>query len=251
MVAEPHPTRMRSSFTPLTTGACPACYHYRSAAIDGQLHGAAIAQGEQRLAGNSSFAQTSTGEVQHAAERKHLRAVFRGGYVPHRLAFHPYRVLFRPQEAIGIDFQFHAAITENPFGDYGHLSTPFTFDGNNEWRRFVIRIGGTCADRGDELLWSGDDSSIPLALGIEEGDDLVAVLECPVKNHLGIEPHQFTGVIRVAVARTGPPVLDVAKDRAGVASNYVVGQDGFFRHEHLRVKMRFRRDPEFVSSSKS
>ena len=48
MVAEPQPTRMRSSGTPLTIGGLPACDDDRGAAVDRQLDRLACAERQQR-----------------------------------------------------------------------------------------------------------------------------------------------------------------------------------------------------------
>ena len=42
--------------------------------------------------------------TRHAAERKHLRTIFAGGYVSNRLAFRAHGAAFRPEMTVGVNF---------------------------------------------------------------------------------------------------------------------------------------------------
>ncbi len=56
------------------------------AAIDGEFDRLAVAQIEQRVAGGAPFGLGAAGQVMHAAQRQHLRAVFARGDMADRLA---------------------------------------------------------------------------------------------------------------------------------------------------------------------
>ena len=71
-------------------------HHKGRAVIDSKLHRLAIAHGQERLAGNRSLAFRAAGKVAHAAERQHLRAIFRRRHMADRLALATHRGFLRP-----------------------------------------------------------------------------------------------------------------------------------------------------------
>src|SRR6516164_9299955 len=82
IVAEPQPLFEDAVDDRRITGL----HHHRGAAIDGEFDGLAIAQIHQRVAGDAPFLLRAAGEVMHAAQGQHLRAVLAGGDVTYCLA---------------------------------------------------------------------------------------------------------------------------------------------------------------------
>ena len=103
----------------MTIGGLPACTTTRGAAVDGQLDRLAVAQVQQRVAGDTAFLLRAAGEVMHAAERQHLRAVFAGRDMADRLALRRAPSRSGPEIAVGVDLHLDAAIAEDAFGHDG------------------------------------------------------------------------------------------------------------------------------------
>ena len=95
-------------------------HHHRCTAIDRQLDRLAVAQIHQRVAGDTALLLGAAGEMMHATERQHLRAVFARRHVPDRLAGNAHGRAFGPEMAVGVDLQLDAAIGVDALGDDGH-----------------------------------------------------------------------------------------------------------------------------------
>ena len=70
---------------------------------------------------------SAAGEMVHAADRQHLRAVFGGGHMADLFAVHAHRRQFRSEVAVGVDFKFHAAVAEYASVTTVTMSTPSTW----------------------------------------------------------------------------------------------------------------------------
>src|SRR6218665_2313174 len=82
----PPPPRGRGSATPLTMGARPGLQQQLRASVYAQFHRLFVAQPLHQLGGDAALLAAAAGQVLHAAERQHLRAVLRRGHMAHRLA---------------------------------------------------------------------------------------------------------------------------------------------------------------------
>ena len=128
----------------------PGLHHHGGAAVDRQFDRLAVAQIHQRVAGDAAFLLGAAGQMMHAAERQHLRAVFAGRDMADRLALRAHRRRLRAEIAVGIDLHLDAAIAEDALGhDRDHVDA-VDLGGHDERRRLVVGIGGAGADRGDE-----------------------------------------------------------------------------------------------------
>src|SRR5439155_20849 len=124
--------------------------HERRAAIDREFDRLAVAQIHQRVAGDAAFLLRAAGQMVHAAERQHLRAIFAGGDVADRLALRAHGRGFWAEIAIGVDLHLDAAIAEDAVGDDRDHVDAVDLGSDDERRRLVIGIGRAGADRGDE-----------------------------------------------------------------------------------------------------
>ncbi len=220
MVAEPQPTRMRSSVTPLTTGALARLHHHGRAAVDRELDRLAVAELHQRVAGDAALLLRSAGEMVDAAERKHLRAVFAGRDMTDRLALRAHGRGFRTEIAVGVDLHLDAAIAEDAFGhDRDHVDA-VDLRGHDEGRRLVVGIGGSGTDRGHERARSVDDLAVPVATGLKRHQP-AAMRDRALQDDVRIDAHQLAIVVGVAIAGAGRARLDVAHHRAGIAADLV------------------------------
>src|SRR6218665_320671 len=86
ITAEPQPTPMRCSATPLTMGAGTGLQQPLRASVYAQFRRLFVAQPLRQLGGDAALLAAAAGQVLHAAERQHLRAVLRRGHMAHRLA---------------------------------------------------------------------------------------------------------------------------------------------------------------------
>ena len=150
IVAEPQPTRMRSSSLPLMIGALPACTITLAPPSTTSSTGLAVAEIEQRVAGDAALLLAAVGEVIDAAEREHLRAVFAGRHMADRLALGAHDRAFGAEMAVGVDLQLDAAIAVDALGDDGHHVDAVDLGRDDEGRGLVVGIGGAGADGGDE-----------------------------------------------------------------------------------------------------
>jgi hypothetical protein len=111
MVAEPQPTRIRGLRRAVDDRrGLPGLHHHGRAAVDLHLDRLAVAQGQQRVAGDAALGLRPAGQVVHAAERQHLRAVFGGGDMADRFALRRARWRLGAEEAVGVDLHLHAAV---------------------------------------------------------------------------------------------------------------------------------------------
>ena len=94
--------------------------HEARAAVDGQLHRLLVAEREHHVAGHAAFFLAAAGQMMHAAEAQHLRAVFGRRHVTDDLALATHVRLLRPEKAVGVDFYLEAAIAEDALGDDRH-----------------------------------------------------------------------------------------------------------------------------------
>ena len=198
----------------------PGLRHHRGPAVDGQLHRLAVAQREQRLAGDPPGPAGAAGELVHPADGEHLRAVLGGGDVPDRLALGADGGAFRAEMAVGVDFHLRAAVGEDALGDHGDRVHAFVLGGDDERRWLVVGVGGARADAGDEGAVAGEGPAVPVGDGLaREGHDRGARVERPLGEHQGIGAHQAAVLVGVAVAGAELPGLDAAQDGAGVAAH--------------------------------
>ena len=101
---------------------------------------------EQRVAGGAALGLRAAGQVMHAAERQHLRAVFAGRDVADRLARGAHRRRLGAEMAVGVDLHLDAAIGEDALGDDGDEIDALDLLADDEGRRLVVGIGRAGAD---------------------------------------------------------------------------------------------------------
>ena len=190
--------------------------HDRRAAVDGEFDGLAIAQRQQRVAGDDALLLAAAREMMDAAQRQHLRAVLGRGDVAHRLALHPHRRLLGPQVAVGVDLHLDAAVAEDPLGhDRDHVDAVM-LRGDDEGRGLVVGIGGGGADAGDEGALALPQFAAPGVAALDEGDAGEIGLG---QQHQRIDPHQRAVLVGVAVAGAGAAGADAAQDGTGIAAH--------------------------------
>ncbi len=122
------------------------------ALIDRERHFLAVAQIEKRFASHAAFAFRAAGEVMYSANRKHLRAILCGGDVPNGFALRADQTSLSPEMPVGVNFQFYAAVAEDPLGHNGDHVHAIDFGGNDKRCGLVVGICGASANRGDERL---------------------------------------------------------------------------------------------------
>ena len=200
-------------------------HHHGGAAIDGQFHRLAIGEIHQRVAGDAAFLLGAAGQMMHAAERQHLRAVFAGRDMADRLALRAHGRGLRAEIAVGVDLHLDAAIAENAFGhDRDHVDA-VDLGGDDEGRRLVIGIGRSGADRGHEHAGFVHQLAVPVAAGLERHQPS-AMRHRPLQHDMRIDAHQFAVVIGIAIARARRARLDVAHHRTGIAADLVADGGG-------------------------
>ena len=118
-VARPQPTRMRVLGVPSTIGARAGLHDDAVAAIDRHLDRFRVAQLQQRVAGDDAFLLGAAGQVAHAADGQHLRAVLGGRDVADLLALHAHRRRLGAEVAVGVDLHLDAAVAEDALGHDG------------------------------------------------------------------------------------------------------------------------------------
>ena len=196
---------------------------HASTAIDGQLHGLAVAEVKQRLAGDPPLFLAAVGQMVDPAQRKHLRAVFTGRDVADRLAFGAHRRTFRPKVTVGIDLQLDAAIRINALGhDRDHVDAVY-LGGDDKRCRLIVGISGTGANGRDDRRWCVEDVAAPFTRPTHKRHDLAAILQCPFEQDMRIDADQFAVAVGVTIASAGHARADVAKHRAGIAADFIVG----------------------------
>ena len=119
MVAEPQPTRIRSSATPSTTGGWPACDDDRGAAVDRELDRLAVAERQQRVAGDAALRLGAAGEVatppiDSICEPYSAVVTWPTGSPSARTG-----AVSGAEVAVGVDLHLDAAVAEDALGDDG------------------------------------------------------------------------------------------------------------------------------------
>ena len=185
---------------------------------DHHLHRLAVAEPEERVAGHPPLGLAAAGQMLDPAERQHLRTVFRGHRVTNRLALDPHHVALMADMPVGVDLHLDAAIGEDALGHHRHHVNACDLLADDEGGRLVVGIGGARANRGDERAVAPDDIAVPVVgiIGLHEGHEL---LVRGLQHGQRIEPDQLAAVIRVAIARTGLAVGNVAHHRTGIAAD--------------------------------
>ena len=192
------------------------------AALDLQFGRLLVAQRQHHLAGDVAFLLAAAGEMTHPAQRQHLRAVFRSRHMADLLAIAQHRGPLRADIAVGVDLHLQPAIAEDALGDDGHHVDAVMPAGHDEGRRFVVRIGGTRADAGQEGLAARQDVAVPVPGVRQEGHDFALVRQGLVDHGHRIDPRQPPIPVGVAVAGAGASLADAAQHGTGVAYNDAV-----------------------------
>jgi hypothetical protein len=209
---------------------CPAGLDdERGAAVDGALHRLLVAQQLHQLGRHAAFLLAAAGEVVHAAQRQHLRAVFGGGDVAHDLAAVAHVGLLGAEEAVGVDLHLEAAVAEDALGnDRDHVHA-LRLGGHDERGGLVVGVRGGRAHAGDEDLVGVQQVAVPVGVGgigrlrsfgtraVERHQRGRLALHRAAQEHDGVDAHQHAFLVGVAVARAGAPVGDLAQHGAGVA----------------------------------
>ena len=147
----------------------------------------------------------------HAAQREHLRPVFRCGDVAHHLATAAHRRLFGAQPAVRIDLHLEAAVAEDAFRHHSDHIHPFMSGRDDEGGGFVVGIGRRGAYAGHEHLGRiQQPASACVGRRIKEGHHLFVHGEPALQDQHGVQPYQFAALIGVAVAGTHLKLGDLA-----------------------------------------
>ena len=191
------------------------------ATVDLQIHRAAIAQRLHRLDRDAALTFAAAGQVVHAAQAQHLRAIFRGADVTDDFALTAHAGLLRAEPAVSVDLQFEAAIAEDALGDDGDHVHAVGLRRDDEGRRFVIGIGGRGAYRGDEIVLAVVYRG---RLGRRQKRHhpgaLIGGAAAP-QHQQWIDPHQHAVAIGIAVTGADLAIADLAQHRAGIALDLV------------------------------
>ena len=212
-------------------GRMAGLHHDRGAAVDRQFHRLAVGKVHQRVAGDAAFLLGAAGQMMHAAERQHLRAIFACRDVADRLALRAHRRRLGAEIAVGVDLHLDAAIAENALGhDRDHVHA-VDFRGHDEGRRLVVGIGGSGPDGGHEHVRLVDDLAVPIAATGLERHQPSAMRYRLLQHDMRIDAHQLAVVIGIAIACARSARLDVAHHRTGIAADLVATGDGRIGHE--------------------
>src|SRR6202035_2429047 len=120
------------------------------------------------------FPAAAAGEMANSAEREHLRTVFAGGDVSHRLSLRPYQIRLRTQVSISIDLYLDPAVAEDALrDDCDHVNA--LYRGRNDERgRFIVGVCGARANRRDKGVRTTHNVAIPFTIAIKQRDDRIA-----------------------------------------------------------------------------
>src|SRR5581483_6114884 len=206
-------------------------------AVDGQLHRLAIGEVHQRVAGDAALLLGAAGEVMHAAERQHLRAVLAGRDVADRLALRAHGRRLGPEIAVGVDLHLDAAIREDALGDDGDHVDTVDLGRDDEGRGLIVRIGRARANRGHEGRGLVNDVAVPV-FGAAEWHQLAALRHRALENDMRIDADELTVVVGVAIAGARRTRLDVAHHRTGIAADLVGGCARCFHH-HVKASRAY------------
>src|SRR5258708_7192049 len=95
---------------PVHDGSVSGLHDDGGSAVHCQLERATVAEGYEGIAGHAPFLFRSAGEVVHAAQRKHLRAVFARRDVPNRLTYPANGYPFRPHVTVAAHLTLHPTV---------------------------------------------------------------------------------------------------------------------------------------------
>ena len=182
------------------------------AAVDAEIDRLAGAEREQGVAGGGALGSGAAGEMGDAAEREHLRAIFRGGDVADRLAAGAHGGGLGAEVAVGVDLHPGAAIGEDRLGDDGDDVGAVDLAADDERRGLVVGVGGAGADAGRETA----EGAVPVIAG--EGDGGAAGGERAIENDQRVGADDPPVAVHVAVAGAGLAGGDDAANRAGLAA---------------------------------
>ena len=191
-------------------------HHHGRAVVDRKLDGLAVAERQQRLAGDDAFLLAAADQVMHAAQRQHLRAVLGRGDVAHRLALDAHRRLLGPEIAVGVDLHLDAAVAEDALGHDGDHVDALVLRRHDERRGLVVGIGRGGADAGDEGALASAELAAPGIAALDEGDAREIGLG---QQHQWIDAHQLAVLVGIAVAGAGAARPDAAQHRTGIAAH--------------------------------
>ncbi len=218
-------------FDAVDDGCLAGLDHETRAAVDGAFDGLLVAEELHQLGRHAAFLLAAAGEVVHATEREHLRAVLGRGDVAHDLAPVAHVGLLGAEAAVGVDLHLEAAVAEDALGDDGDHVDALGLGGHDEGSRLVVGVGGGRAHAGDEDLVGMQQVAVPVGCGdgvrgvgrrrfggaVERHQRRRVGCDLAAQQHHGIDAHQHTVPVGIAVARAGAAVGDLAQHRAGVA----------------------------------
>ena len=159
------------------------------AALDRHLDRLAGAELEERVAGDRALLLRAAGEMPHAADREHLRAVLGGRDVPDLLALDAHRRRFGAEMAVGVDLHLDAAIAEDALGHDRDGVDALVLGRDDEGRGLVVGIGRAGADAGEERARGIEHLPVPIAPC--ERDHPPAIRHRPLHQHDGIGAHEL------------------------------------------------------------
>ena len=167
--------------------------------------------------------------MMHSAEREHLRTVFCSHYMSNLFSLTVDRSLFRADIAIGINFDFITAVTENAFRYHRYHIHFIMFAGNDKRRRFIIRIcssGSNCSRKNFFRIKRNvlcEQRSIPLLSLFSKWYEWLLLSDCFLGENHGIHAFQFPVDVAVTIAGTGFSCTDSAQNRTGIAIDFFHG----------------------------
>src|SRR5215469_2553906 len=147
-----------------------------------------------------------------------------------RFALCTHHTALGAEMTVSVNLELYSAVAENSLGHDGHRIHALNFGRDDERSRFVVRVGSPCANGGDKRIRAADQIAVPIVAAVKEWNHGVAARYGAIQHNVGIKAHKLPATIAVAIACSGSALLDVAKHRAGVATDYVV-----VRHETLRL----------------
>ncbi len=218
-VAEPQPTRMRSSSRPSTMGALPACT--TTAWPPSMVSSTASPAHSFKSVSQVTLPSFLLPPVRCRTPpmREHLRAVLGRRHVADHLAAGADRRLLRPQMAVGVDLHLDAAVAEDALGHDGDGVDAGVLARHDEGCGLVVGIGGAGADAGDERALRGEDAAVPVLRLAGEGHQRRAVLGRALHEHDGSVRTSVPSDVGVAVAGAGAAGADAAQHRTGIAAH--------------------------------
>ncbi len=216
IVAEPQPTRMRRSAHARRRSAAGRTGRPRDAPPSMVSSTAsALASAQHRFTRNHALFLAAAGQVMHAAQAKHLAAVFGGGDMADRLARWPAPARFQARDGGRCRSSPSGRNSENtPSDTTVTMSTPSISDRDDERRRLVVRIGRSGADGGDEQVLGrrSDCRTSPRRRSAPAPGERTATVNGSMRVSAPVD-------VAVAVAGAGLARPNAAQHRAGVAGD--------------------------------